>query len=327
MPRTRRYLVAHVGRRLAGYGGLMLAPDSAHVTNIAVDPLQQRSGVGTRLLLALARDAIAMAAPALTLEVRVGNVAALQLYERFGFAPAGIRKRYYEGRDDAIVMWAHDIGQPAYADRLRADRGRPPRHHGVGGRVSAANRLSGGERRTVSAANRPSGGERRTGSAANRPSGGERRTGSAANRPSGGERRNRERSVPPERRRAENSERSEPPERRRAENRVSADGVDFDISLRVAPLRPVDASTVVLGIETSCDETAAALVMGGRDVLSSVVSSSGRPARRVRRASCPRSPAGPTSSCSTRSSPAAIVEAGVDRRAASTPWPARSAPA
>ena len=119
-PRTRRYLVAHIGRRLVGYGGLMLAPDSAHITNIAVDPLQQRSGVGSRLLLALARDAIAMAAPALTLEVRVGNVAALQLYERFGFAPAGIRKRYYEGRDDAIVMWAHDIGLPAYADRLRA---------------------------------------------------------------------------------------------------------------------------------------------------------------------------------------------------------------
>jgi N6-L-threonylcarbamoyladenine synthase len=47
----------------------------------------------------------------------------------------------------------------------------------------------------------------------------------------------------------------------------------LDISLRVTPLRPVDRSTVVLGIETSCDETAAALVMGGRDVLSSVVSS------------------------------------------------------
>ena len=93
VPRTRRYLVAHIGRRLVGYGGLMLAPDSAHVTNIAVDPLQQRSGVGTRLLLALAREAIAMAAPALTLEVRVGNVAALQLYERFGFAPAGVRRR------------------------------------------------------------------------------------------------------------------------------------------------------------------------------------------------------------------------------------------
>jgi N6-L-threonylcarbamoyladenine synthase len=47
----------------------------------------------------------------------------------------------------------------------------------------------------------------------------------------------------------------------------------LDISLRVAPLRPVDAATIILGIETSCDETAAALVMGGRDVVSSVVSS------------------------------------------------------
>ena len=47
----------------------------------------------------------------------------------------------------------------------------------------------------------------------------------------------------------------------------------LDISLRVAPLRPIDEGTVVLGIETSCDETAASLVMGGREVLSSVVSS------------------------------------------------------
>ena len=49
---------------------------------------------------------------------RVGNTGAQQLYERFGFVPAGVRKRYYEGRDDAIVMWAHDIGDATYADRL-----------------------------------------------------------------------------------------------------------------------------------------------------------------------------------------------------------------
>jgi tRNA N6-adenosine threonylcarbamoyltransferase len=52
-----------------------------------------------------------------------------------------------------------------------------------------------------------------------------------------------------------------------------SDAERLDISLRVTPRRPIDAATVVLGIETSCDETAAALVMGGRDVLSSVVSS------------------------------------------------------
>jgi [ribosomal protein S18]-alanine N-acetyltransferase len=119
-PRARRYLVAHVGRRLVGYGGLLLAPDSAHVTNIAVAPDRQREGIGSRLLLALAREAIALGAPALTLEVRVGNVAAQQMYRRFGFTPAGVRKRYYEGTDDAIVMWAHDIAHPAYSARLLA---------------------------------------------------------------------------------------------------------------------------------------------------------------------------------------------------------------
>jgi ribosomal-protein-alanine N-acetyltransferase len=50
--------------------------------------------------------------------VRVGNDGARELYQRFGFAPAGMRKRYYEGTDDAIVMWAHDIGKPAYHARL-----------------------------------------------------------------------------------------------------------------------------------------------------------------------------------------------------------------
>jgi ribosomal-protein-alanine N-acetyltransferase len=118
VPRARRYYVAHIGRRLVGYGGLLVAPDSAHITNVAVDPDFRRMGIASRLLLALARDAITRGSPALTLEVRVGNDGAQELYRRFGFAPAGMRKRYYEGTDDAIVMWAHDIGEPAYRARL-----------------------------------------------------------------------------------------------------------------------------------------------------------------------------------------------------------------
>ena len=118
VPRARRYYVAHIGRRLVGYGGLLAAPDSAHITNVAVDPGCRRQGIASRLLLALARDAVTRGSPALTLEVRVGNEGAQELYRRFGFAPAGMRKRYYEGTDDAIVMWAHDIGEPAYLARL-----------------------------------------------------------------------------------------------------------------------------------------------------------------------------------------------------------------
>ena len=55
----------------------------------------------------------------MTLEVRVTNTGAQELYRRFGFAPAGIRKNYYaDVNEDAIVMWAHDVETDEYAVRL-----------------------------------------------------------------------------------------------------------------------------------------------------------------------------------------------------------------
>ena len=63
---------------------------------------------------------------------------------------------------------------------------------------------------------------------------------------------------------------------------------------------PVDESTLVLGIETSCDETAAALVMGGYDVVSQRLSAPRSTCTPSSAAWCPRSPAGRTSTCSTR---------------------------
>jgi [ribosomal protein S18]-alanine N-acetyltransferase len=114
----RYYLVARRGRTVIGYGGLMFAVDEAHVTNLAVHSDHRREGVATRLLLALAHEAIERGCPAWTLEVRASNVAAQELYRRFGFAPAGVRARYYEGVEDAIVMWCHDIQSAEYARRL-----------------------------------------------------------------------------------------------------------------------------------------------------------------------------------------------------------------
>jgi hypothetical protein len=121
---------------------------------------------------------------ALTLEVRSSNVGAQALYRRFGFAPVGVRQKYYENTEDAIVMWCHDIAEPPYRDRLHELCPEAP-----GGRAVS----------------------------------------------------------------------------------------DLDVSrlpLRPSgqPIGPVDEHTLVLGIETSCDETAAALVLGGYDVASSVVS-------------------------------------------------------
>lgn len=120
---SRYYVVGFVGMRLIGYGGLLFWADEAHVTNIAVDPNRRREGFARRILGHLAETAIARGAQALTLEVRVSNEAALGLYRDFGFAPAGIRQRYYENSEDALVMWAHDIQEPEFARRLQRARG------------------------------------------------------------------------------------------------------------------------------------------------------------------------------------------------------------
>ena len=118
----RHYVVARAGRSVVGYAGLWITPDpdgdQAHVTNVAVLPAHRRAGVATQLLVAQARHAIARGCVAWTLEVRVSSTGAQELYRRFGFAPAGIRRRYYENTEDAIVMWCHDLATPEYAARL-----------------------------------------------------------------------------------------------------------------------------------------------------------------------------------------------------------------
>ena len=59
LPATRIYLVARIGSRVVGYGGVMMNVDEGHVTTLAVDPSLQSNKVGTRLLLILARRAVA----------------------------------------------------------------------------------------------------------------------------------------------------------------------------------------------------------------------------------------------------------------------------
>jgi ribosomal-protein-alanine N-acetyltransferase len=116
---NRTYLVARVDERSVGHAGVMFVVDEGHITTVAVDPDFQGSGIATRLLIGLSRDAIERGVRAMTLEVRVTNERAIALYRRFGYAPAGIRKNYYadEG-EDGLIMWAHDVHQPAYRARL-----------------------------------------------------------------------------------------------------------------------------------------------------------------------------------------------------------------
>jgi ribosomal-protein-alanine N-acetyltransferase len=117
---NRCYVVARIDRDVVGYAGMIWYGEEAHVTNVAVDPMHQRHKVGSRLLHDLLRQAIAMGAEAMSLEVRVTNWGAQRLYGRFGFRPVGIRKNYYqEINEDALIMWVDQIRTPEYDSRLR----------------------------------------------------------------------------------------------------------------------------------------------------------------------------------------------------------------
>jgi ribosomal-protein-alanine N-acetyltransferase len=105
---TSIYRIVRWQGKLIGYGGMWLIVDEGHITNIAVHPDYRRLGTGEKLLeelIGLARQYQAMG---VTLEVRPSNRAALRLYNKLGFIPAGIRRGYYSDTgEEAIIMWKY----------------------------------------------------------------------------------------------------------------------------------------------------------------------------------------------------------------------------
>jgi ribosomal-protein-alanine N-acetyltransferase len=114
------------------YGGIWLMVDEAHITTFAVDPAWRRQGVGETLLLALLDLAVARHAREATLEVRLSNLPARRLYEKYGFRPVGLRPRYYsDNSEDALIMTTEPLTGASMRRRvadLRAalDAGPPP---------------------------------------------------------------------------------------------------------------------------------------------------------------------------------------------------------
>lgn len=100
---------------LVGYLVLSRYVDAWHVMNIAVDTAWRRQGIASALLERLLADTSGDSERGHTLEVRVSNLAAIRLYERFGFRSRGIRRGYYtDNREDALVMWRD--AQPVFPD-------------------------------------------------------------------------------------------------------------------------------------------------------------------------------------------------------------------
>ena len=113
------YLVARLDGVVVAFGGIWLMVDEAHITTFAVDPAWRRRSIGERLLVGLLDAAMVRRAREATLEVRLSNVAARRLYEKYGFRPVGIRPRYYsDNGEDALIMTTEPLDEPPMQERL-----------------------------------------------------------------------------------------------------------------------------------------------------------------------------------------------------------------
>jgi [ribosomal protein S18]-alanine N-acetyltransferase len=89
-----------------GYCGIWIVMDEAHVTNIAILPSYRGRKLGEELMKQAIKLAKRYGAVSMTLEARVSNHVAQNLYTKLGFQPGGIRKNYYsDNGEDALVMW------------------------------------------------------------------------------------------------------------------------------------------------------------------------------------------------------------------------------
>lgn len=96
---------------VVGYAVGWFVADELHIGNVAVARAKQGTGMGKVLVEYLLKEAAARAVTYATLEVRVSNVRATNLYRKYGFRGIAIRKRYYgDNGEDAMIMMA-EIGR------------------------------------------------------------------------------------------------------------------------------------------------------------------------------------------------------------------------
>lgn len=101
--------------RLAGMAGIWMMVDEAHVVTIGVRKSHRNRGLGEWLLISIIDMSIQLGAKIVTLEVRVSNVTAQKLYEKYGFSIAGTRKKYYsDNGEDAYIMNTDDLSSDEY---------------------------------------------------------------------------------------------------------------------------------------------------------------------------------------------------------------------
>jgi [ribosomal protein S18]-alanine N-acetyltransferase len=114
-------IIDDLSGRLCGYSGFWLIGEEAHITTLAVHPDLRRQYVGELLLINDIEHAQQVGASWLTLEVRVSNYPAQNLYFKYGFKNLGTRRKYYQDNDeDALVLWAEQICSDEFKKNVNA---------------------------------------------------------------------------------------------------------------------------------------------------------------------------------------------------------------
>lgn len=102
-----RYIVAEIDGKVVGYVGVWFVLDEGHITNVAVHSDYRGKKIGDKLIKELVGLCKENNMSAITLEVRVSNIVAQNLYKKYGFKIGGIRKEYYsDNKEDAMIMWS-----------------------------------------------------------------------------------------------------------------------------------------------------------------------------------------------------------------------------
>lgn len=111
---------AYDKERLAGMAGIWMMVDEAHVVTIGVRKSQQQKGLGEWLLISIIEMAIRLGAKVVTLEVRVSNVSAQKLYQKYGFSIAGTRRKYYsDNGEDGYIMTTDELDSDEFQTRFQ----------------------------------------------------------------------------------------------------------------------------------------------------------------------------------------------------------------
>ena len=120
---ARYYSAKNSQGDVVGYAGTWHIVDEAHITTIAVKPDERRKHIAECLVVKLLDDCYNEFIKYITLEVRVSNVPAIKLYEKYGFKSLGKRKGYYQdNNEDALIMWTENIFSDEYKQMFEKNK-------------------------------------------------------------------------------------------------------------------------------------------------------------------------------------------------------------